>query len=385
MKSITGEYGELIGRLIQRRPGTLSFRNGKYTALEGWKREAVGKVMEHVAPPAVLYTGTVKPVSKEQYQWDGLEVEELEWQLPYGSKTEALFLKPAGSRGKLPGILALHDHGGKKFWGYKKIARGMDEPSGLMQKHHRDYYDGLCWANEAAKKGFAVLVHDTFPFASRRVHIDKVLQEVQRDASVKEPVTDEEIERYNEWAFNHEHDMAKSLFCAGTTWPGVTLMEDRAALDILSSRDDVDAERLGCGGLSGGGMRTVFLGGLDERIKCAVCAGFMTTWRDFSLYSAWTHTWMAFVPGLPGKLDFPEILGLRVPLPVLVLNNLEDPLYTLEGMKNADSMLREVYTKAGVSERYRCSFYPGKHKFDRAMQEEAFSWFQRWLTHPPGY
>ena len=37
------------------------------------------------------------------------------------------------------------------------------------------------------------------------------------------------------------------------------------------SRDDVDANRIGCGGLSGGGIRTVFMGGLDPRIKCAVC------------------------------------------------------------------------------------------------------------------
>ena len=173
--------------------------------------------------------------------------------------------------------------------------------------------------------------------------------------------------------------MAKSLFSAGTTWPGVFFAEDRVALDILCARPDVDKDRIGCGGLSGGGMRTVFMGGLDERIKCAVCVGFMTTWRDFVLNKSFTHTWMTYVPLLPNELDFPEILGLRVPMPTLVLNDIDDGLYTLPEMKNADAILKEVYKKAGAASHYRCSYYPGPHKFDRAMQSEAFDWFDQWL------
>jgi hypothetical protein len=36
-------------------------------------------------------------------------------------------------------------------------------------------------------------------------------------------------------------------------------------------------------------------------------------------------------------------------------------------------------TLAGAADRYRCSFDPGPHKFDLAMQAEAFAWFERWL------
>jgi cephalosporin-C deacetylase-like acetyl esterase len=64
---------------------------------------------------------------------------------------------------------------------------------------------------------------------------------------------------------------------------GSFLCRRHKALDVLCSRDDVDVDRIGCGGLSGGGLRTVFLGGLDPRIKAAVCVGFMTTWKDFLL------------------------------------------------------------------------------------------------------
>jgi hypothetical protein len=140
--------------------------------------------------------------------------------------------------------------------------------------------------------------------------------------------------------------------------------------------------RIGCAGLSGGGLRTVMLAGLDDRIKCAVCVGMMTTWRDYVLNKSYTHTWMCYVPLLPGELDYPEILGLRAPLPTLVLNDIDDQLFTLPEMERADSILQEVYAKAGAADHYRAGFYPGPHKFDVPMQEEAFAWFDQWLKAP---
>jgi hypothetical protein len=43
-------------------------------------------------------------------------------------------------------------------------------------------------------------------------------------------------------------------------------------------------------------------------------------------------------------------------------------------------MLAEIYEKAGAENRYRCSFYPGTHRFDRDMQAEAFAWLDNWLA-----
>jgi len=120
--------------------------------------------------------------------------------------------------------------------------------------------------------------------------------------------------------------------------------------------------------------------GLDERIAAAVCAGMMTTWRDCTLWKGWTHTWMVWTPHLARYLEYAEILGLRAPKPTMVLNNEQDPLFTLEEMRRADDILREVFEKAGAGDRYVCRFYPGPHKFDREMQEFAFSWLDEWLN-----
>jgi hypothetical protein len=249
----------------------------------------------------------------------------------------------------------------------------------MMKEHRDEYYGGVSWANELAKRGYAVLVHDTFAFASRRIRVADVPDVLKKDLKESEPESEEEIKAYNRFASDHEHIMAKSLFCAGTTWPGVFIAEDRRALDYLCSRPDVDSSRVGCAGLSGGGLRTVYLGGTDDRIACACCVGMMSTWRDYLLNKVHTHTWMIYIPGLARDLDYPEVLGLRVPRATLVQFDEEDDLFTLPEMKRADKMLAQIFAKADAADRYRGSFYPGPHKFDLTMQTEAFDWFDRWL------
>ncbi|GAB1484204.1 hypothetical protein MASR2M78_30210 [Treponema sp.] len=366
-QNMIGSYGPWATSLLGEGPGSLSFRNNKFNDVEAWRAEATSRFLELLAQSD---TGSTPLVSVlDSAIEDDLEIQLLSWRLPYGPPTEALFLKPKGARGKLPGALALHDHAGNKYFGWQKITK-FKTPHPLMVEHQNQYYSGRAWANELARRGYAVLVPDTFPFASRRVlpsdyPADQV-PPLLRDTHGEEKADSiAYITAYNAWAAEHESIMAKALFCAGTTWPGVFLAEDRVALDILCNRDDVDAERgISCCGLSGGGMRTNFLAGIDPRISCAVSVGMLSTWRDFLLHKAWTHTWMIYVPQLPRYFDYAEILGLRVPLPSLVLNNRHDELFTLSEMERGSSMLADMYKKAGASDNFQASFHDGPHKFD---------------------
>ncbi len=375
--NLIGSYGPWAKSLNLEQLPSLSFRNQEFTDLQSWKKTATERVKERMG---VVDLGAIPKVTVHQtILFDGLICEEISYQLPYGNPTRAVILKPQNAAGKLPAILGLHCHGGNKFLGLEKITKTKDDLPPYINDHHATYYQGKAWANEIAKRGYVVMVHDAFAFASRRVMLEDVPEDRRKGITDFSMDTIEKINAYNSWASDHEHILAKSLFSAGTTWPAVFLAEDQMALSLLASREDVDTERLGCAGLSGGGLRTVMLGGLDPRISCAVAVGFMTTWTDFLMYKSFTHTWMSYVPILPKELDFPEILGLRAPLPTLVLNNIEDSLFTLAEMKKADKILQAVFSKADDSDKNRCSFHPGPHKFDLAMQKEAFDWFDKWL------
>jgi dienelactone hydrolase len=373
---MVGAYGDWAAQLVSD-PPRLSLRLPRWQGTAEWQGQARQRYRDALLQPET--GGTPRATVQHHIEYDGLAIEHLSWQLPYGPPTEALVLKPDGATGPLPGVLALHDHGGNKYFGVRKITRISKDPHPLMIQHQDHYYGGAAWANELAKRGYVVLVHDAFTFGSRRMRLSDLPEIITGHLVETDPESEEEIQHYNTFAANHEHIIAKSLFSAGTTWPGVFTGEDQRALDYLCSRPDVDSSRVGCCGLSGGGLRTVFLTGLDPRIRCSCCAGMMTTWRDYLLNKCYTHTWMIYIPGLARDLDYPEIFGLNLPNPVLVLNNREDQLFTVSEMERADRILRDVYQKAGAADRYRMKFYPGPHKFDREMQDEAFQWFDRWL------
>ena len=405
--NMLGAYGDWAASRVEAGPGPFSLRNPRWTSVEQWRKAARAELARSLCRPTddgggdVAVRDVVVHRSRER---GGLSIEEISWQLPWGPRTEAILLKPRGAAGRLPGVLALHDHAGNKYFGKRKIARTAAPFHPLMERHQSSYYGGVAWANELARKGFAVLVHDTFPFESRKVlasdlppyavqrlmdnpdnareltPVDLVSMEPVRRYDVPADEPEAAIDAYNAFAGQHETLVAKSLLSAGTTWPGVVLAEDMAALSYLASRPDVDPGRLGCGGLSGGGMRTAFLAGTDDRIRCAFTAGFMTTWSDFCRNVSYTHTWMVYAPGLPGLLDFPEILGLRAPLPSLVIATTEDPLFTLSETERAGRILAEVYAKAGAADAFQISIFAGPHTFDLTMQEKTFAWMKRWLA-----
>ncbi len=385
--NMVGGYGSWVERLTAgNEPGLLSFRRPELDNVTQWRRKARAKVWERLALPDSGGTPEVEVLERNVVE--GVEAEVLRWRLPYGPPTEAVFLKPQGARGRLPGVLALHDHGGMKFFGRHKISEDGRPNHPLFAKYREEYYGGVAWANELARRGYAVLCHDAAPFGSRRVRLAEVPEDLRQCQG--EPVQDPQepcaqaqeaqVRAYDAWAAQHEHVWAKSLCSAGASWPALFLSDDLRALDVLAARPEVDKKRLGCCGLSGGGCRSVYLAGLDPRVQVGICVGMMSTWRDFALHKSASHTWMVWTPGLARYLDYPELMALRVPKPMLVLNSDEDALFSLAEMHRADEMVREIYTKAGAPEHYRGRFYPGGHKFDLEMQANAWAWFDRWLV-----
>src|SRR2546426_3222556 len=104
--NMIGAYGSwLADKVLGSGPASLSFRTGKWKNLDSWRSVARQRVLERIAP---VDLGRAPQVRVEfQGTYDGLHVERLSWQLPAGPRTEAVFLKPAGSSERLPAILAL--------------------------------------------------------------------------------------------------------------------------------------------------------------------------------------------------------------------------------------------------------------------------------------
>jgi dienelactone hydrolase len=323
---------------------------------------------------------------KIEREWnkDGLLGQEISWSVGFGPRTHAYVLKPANANGPLPGIVALHDHSDFKYYGKEKIADGPEETLPIMSDFRQIPYGGRAYVNALAQEGFVVLAHDVFLWGSRRFPLDTMLKMMggtTRDLlqAYQDTSTNlNEIERYNVAAHFHEHWMSKYCNLLGTSMAGVVSFEDRAALNYLLSRPDVNAQRVGCIGLSGGGNRAALLSATHDRICASVIVGLMTTYQALLDHNM-SHTWMLFPFGWARHGDWPDIAACRAPLPLLVQYDLQDHLFTEAGMRDAHARLQDHYASVGQPDAYTGQFYPGPHKFDLQMQLAAFDWLKKQL------
>ena len=377
MKNLMGNYSDMAEKIANSCRYPCSYLDEQWDDAAIWQRLIRGRVFDLLSynpPAAPLNSKTLK-----LFEHDGLKMELVSWDQPFGPPTEAYFIRPINSDGKkLPAVVALHDHSGFKYFGKEKII-GVPGEHETVRELKAGTYEGASWANELAKRGYAVLVHDLFLWGSRKMIAGQVHEKFTKNMEGLKEGTTEYVRAYHKFCGEHENLIAKSLFMAGTTWPGVMLYEDMRALDYLLTRSEIDPDRVGCGGLSGGGERTIFLTGMDPRIKCSVCSGFMTTFARTVEYNISHHTWMFHLPHLANMIDLPDLVTLSGGNPLMVQFCNDDPLFDIKGMKESNEKLGKIFTKMSKAEQYSGRFYPGKHKFDLAMQDEAFKWYDRWL------
>jgi dienelactone hydrolase len=318
------------------------------------------------------------------WERDGIAGEVISWSVGYGPRTAAWLLRPAGVSQPLPGVVALHDHGGFKFYGKEKIAEGPQPANDVQLAWYKTSYGGRAWVDALARRGFAVLVHDTFLWGSRKFPLEtmelvlKPSLPFNADYYATRGGLDP-VAWYNLLAGFHEHIVNKYCTILGTGLSGVVSYEDRVALNYLSSRPDVLPDRLACAGLSGGGNRSAMLTATADNLSAALVVGLMSTYPALLDQHVATHTWMLFPSGWSRHGDWPDLAACRAPRPLLVQYDTEDDLFTLEGMRQAHERLTGHYLSASAPDRYTGQFYPGPHKFDQEMQEAAYAWLEQIL------
>lgn len=186
-------------------------------------------------------------------------------------------------------------------------------------------------------------------------------------------------ERYMEPARGTYH----GALCGGALWPaGMTLLgqqvyENRRALDYLRSRPEVDPDRFGITGASGGGNQSLYAGALDERIRAVVPV------CGISRYQAYLRAACCVCEMLPGALRFTElgdVLSLVAPRALLVLSATKDAYQfsspiAEESVKQAEPVFRLL----GVPEKIEHRTFDSGHDYSQPMREAMYGWMTRWL------
>lgn len=351
----------------------LSFLQPEFRDLVTWQTKARATVLERLfyAPPSVAPAANV---IRREDRGDYVQ-EYLTFQTTPDLRVPAYVLIPKKAKLPAPGIVALHCHGGFYVWGKNKLVE-VDNEHPALTEYKQELYQGKSIATELVRRGNVVIIVDALYWGERRMLLD------EDPPSYRDPerMTKAEVADFNRRSQQNEQLVARSLFAAGITWPGVLLWDDLRTVDYLASRPEVDAQRLGCVGLSLGGYRSFLLAALDPRIKVAVDVGWMTSFASqIRRHVIHTIGFTFHIAGLYRYLDLPDLAALIAPRALLVINGAKDSLFAPEGVRAAFEKIGACFHKAGASDRQRCRLYDAPHEFNRQMQDEAYAWIAQSL------
>ena len=169
-------------------------------------------------------------------------------------------------------------------------------------------------------------------------------------------------------------------FSLGYTPAGGELWNSMRALDLLLSLPEVDEDRVGATGISGGGAHSLFLAVADERIKTvASVAGTDCVKTLVGHRHVWGHCDCMFPLNLYRR-DASEFLALIAPRPLLLCFAREDSLYTPEGWRGMFEKVRKVYELYGEGEKCQLFEYPGPHAYSPEAVRVINDWFDRFVA-----
>jgi len=165
----------------------------------------------------------------------------------------------------------------------------------------------------------------------------------------------------------------------GYTSAGVEAWNCIRALDYLQSRKEVDPERIGVTGRSGGGAYSWWIGALDERIKVAVPVAGITDLTNHvvdgtvdghcdCMFMVNTYRW-----------DYAQVAALLAPRPLLLTNTDKDPIFPLDGVVRIHDQVRRIYRLYGADDKFGLQISEGPHFDTQEQQVAAFRWFNRFL------
>ncbi len=171
--------------------------------------------------------------------------------------------------------------------------------------------------------------------------------------------------------------LGASLWPVGTPLHGLQLLDNIRALDYLQSRPEVDPQRLGCTGASGGGNQTTYISAFDERIQCAVPVCSVGTFADYLRAACCVDE------VLVGGLTFTEegdLLGLVAPRALMVITATRDVYhFGPESSGKAVERARGYFRAQGSEERLRHTLFESGHDYSKPMREAMYGWMTRWL------
>jgi dienelactone hydrolase len=176
-----------------------------------------------------------------------------------------------------------------------------------------------------------------------------------------------------------EHTMAGiGALLVGRQLASYRIWDGLRALDYLASRPEVDPNRLGCTGNSGGGTMTSYLMALDDRIGVAAPSCFITSLERLFATIGPQDAEQNVTGQVAAGMEHADYITLRAPKPTLLTVGTRD-FFDIQGSWDTFREVKRIYGRLGYGERVDLFESDEPHGFTRPRRIATARWMKRWL------
>jgi dienelactone hydrolase len=308
----------------------LSFSATTPDAAHGWRARARRRLVERLGG----FPATRAPLNVEVLEtrdFGAYTREKIVFDTRPNLSTIGYFLLPKGGTRPLPAVVCVSGHGR----GLPDIL-GLDDDGNPRAQRNVGYSKE--YALQCVEHGYATLAIEQLAFGTRR-------DDAARRAGP---------------AVESCRPAACAALLLGQTMAGWRVWDAMRAIDYLTTRPEVDGDRIATLGASGGGTTSLLTGAVDERVKVAVVSAYFNTFRD-SIVSI-SHCPDNYVPGLLKDMELYDLSGLVAPRALFVESGRNDRIFPIAGSEKAAAKAREIYAVNGVPERFGYEIHDGGHE-----------------------
>ncbi len=296
--------------------------------------ELIGGLPEHRGPVAVKEFGSLAG--------DGFRVEKLAYESLPGLWVTANLYIPAAGAGPFPAVLLAPGH----------------EATGKQSQYS--------FGGNFARSGIMALAIDPLGQGERLQYFDPAKKAStiggstgeHGEANVPAMLIGEEVARY-------------------------FVNDSMRGIDYLASRPDVNADRIGALGCSGGGTSTAYLAALDDRVKVAGVACYITSFKELLPSATGVQEAEQSIPHfIEQGLDFADYVELFAPKPYAVISTMAD-MFPFEGARQSYEEAKGVYKLYGAEEHLKWITGPGGHGNLGPISPAILGFFVHYLNDGP--
>lgn len=335
----------------------MAWGNSGITDFAEWRTAAKSKLAEEMLLPPPR-ANSYDMVILESEKRDGYTAHKIEFNLTKYSRVKGYLLIP-DIEGPHPAIVALHDHGAHFTIGKEKMVRPFGVDQAILEDSDAwadNLYEGQYVGDYLAKNGYVVLSTDALMWGER---------------GCKEGSDN-----------THLASVAGNMLLLGRNLASWMTYEDAYATEFLASLPEVDAEKIGCTGLSMGGYRTFMLAAVSPLIKASVGVCWMTTQDAMMDWKYGRHERGGFANNLGGvfaQLDYPHIASLACPNAMMLINGETDKLFKPHAVRQCYDTMHRVWDSQGAGYKLETHLLPQGHEMPKSVQKMTLDFLDKHL------